>query len=124
MTAGIVKRTERGWLPRSCVAHYCEFKRHTILELGDLRYAVVTAGSYYDAYRDLKPWKRNAYYATDVYDAILRDGMWIAGIKEYTIVGANQIEAPNQDRLADPMHEAAVALVENSMLLGLTLHLK
>lgn len=104
-----VIREERGWAGHFVAAHRCEFRRNTLLTLGESRIVVSTVGMYMSRGRQVEPIGVNRYYETMAFPAVFEDGFWEAGVgNEIAFNSQWAISEPFKDGEANAMHEEVV----------------
>ena len=109
----VVTRTERGWAGHFICCHYCNFRRNTLLEYGDIRLVVSTVGNMWGPQEQTSPGKvaLNAYYETMCFHSDPEDSKYHdADVEqEISIMGKRYIDHPYADDEANEMHEDVVA---------------
>jgi len=127
-----VRRTERGWAGHFCAAQYCQFRRNTLLEYGDIKIVVSTVGNYQPPSlqetenKSKREWQQqigfDRYYETMAfhskdYDFYYHD----ADVnKEINFYSNWQIRILNEksDKPANEMHENVVKEITERLLSG------
>lgn len=99
-----VKIIERGWAGHFGMSHHCQFRRNTLLEFGDKRWVVSTAGNFRQPPEfEIEMIGYNRFYETAAFVAQYINGYWDADFtQELYLESANW--QTNQGQDAD--HEA------------------
>ena len=115
-----VKRTERGWAGHFCMADRCQFRRNTLLEIGDIRIVVSTVGAVFES-------KGNNYmeigyrrhFETMVFHARFDDPYWDSDVSReigfespWSVFGVEK----TSDFEANKMHERVVEEITQKLL--------
>lgn len=115
---------ERGWPGHYVCAHDCEFRRNTLITVGEKRIVVSTIGaSRINGMGPMQTIGIDRYYETMAFEAVLEGDYWEADVsKEVPFKSKKDIcaESPEElpkcaDLVANEMHEAVVAEIEGAM---------
>ena len=111
-----VKRTERGWAGHFFCAQRCQFKRNTLLEMGELRIVISTVGALVidDKFTTIRC---NRHYETMAFMAE-KDGIyWDANVEKEIEVDRFAIAdiESGSDQEANDMHEHNVKDIKRRM---------
>jgi hypothetical protein len=110
-----VKITERGWGGHFCLANQCLFRRNTLLEFGNEKWAVSTVGNRIGKSGMPEEIGYNRYYETMAFVATEQDGYYDADVRDQ-IAFDSQWTVNEVSRLSD----AEAQLMHDSVVLELS----
>lgn len=119
-----VKRTEKGWGGHFICCHYCAFRRHTMLEYGEITISVSSVGNMLknERERKIETIGSERYFETMAFHSEPpRDGNPWKDADVSRQINFNSpwsIDQPWMEQQANEMHEAVVAEITQGLLAG------
>jgi len=117
-----VKRTEKGWAGHFICSRWCLFRRHTLLEYGDIAITVSTVGNHLSYDEKMQDLGIGRYFETMVFhsEPVTVDNHWKDAdvSKQIAIRSRSTIGEPWKEQEANDMHERIVQEFVDDLLAG------